>query len=288
MINNHKIINILIIILILILISIYIIIKYKFGSIQNCYNDIIYDQTLKTGNIIKKNLDRNKKVIPYTNKNRILLVSYDDRSDEKFILEHNKNITAYADKYGYTYKYISNYPSDINTYWKKIFIVRDELQTNQYDYVMWLDTDTIILNFDFNLNTLINSYNADLFLIDDNIFPKQQINAGVFIIKNTSIGKSYINDIISSYNNLTCIKSNSKILKGIWGGTCYEQGQMNIVLNSNNEYLLNCTVLPREIFFCGTDISNCFPNQFLFHYYGTKSAHRFRLFYLINSLLKLN
>jgi hypothetical protein len=153
---------------------------------------------------------------------------------------------------------------------------------------MWLDTDTIILNFDIDLNTLINSYNADLYFIDDNIHPKQQINAGVFIIKNSSIGNSYINDLISSYNNSSFINPYTKKINGLWGRSCYEQGQMNIILNSNTDYLSKCTVFPRDIVFCGIDISNCHPNQFIFHFYGTISANRFQLFNLINNLLKLN
>jgi hypothetical protein len=292
--NKFNIYFYLILLLILCLIILYIFIYY--GNISNYYNNIKYKSFLINNHIVKNNLNKNKYIIPVTKSNRILIITYDNRPYEPYVMEHNRNISAYCNLYGYQYKFMSKYNDDINIYWKKIFIVRDELKNTLYDYIIWLDSDTIILDYAIQFNTIINSYDSDLYFIDDNIYPKEQINAGVFIIKNSPIGKTFMEKLVFKYNNSYYVNPYTKILYGIWGGPCYEQGQINIILTNNKDFKPRYTILPQNIVFCKNDItdisnlSNIYDaktNIFIFHYYGTSNIQRYRLFYLLNKLLKI-
>ena len=51
--------------------------------------------------------------------------------------------------------------------------------------------------------------------------------AGVFLIKNSDIGKNFIDDCLLEIDKKPyCIKNGK--LQGLWAGECYEQGIMNL------------------------------------------------------------
>jgi hypothetical protein len=243
-------------------------------------NDIKYNVSSITSDLIKNNIEKNKRTIPINKKNSILIITYDNRADEAYVIEHNKNFTSYVNKHGYEYKFISK--CNKNVYWCKIYLVYEMLQSNLYDYVMWIDSDAVILDMDFDLNNMINSYDCHLFLTDDNnaFGLINHINAGVFIIKNSDIGINYIKECLK-HDVPNCINIKTNKLKGIWAGTCYEQGIMNIVLekytNNNNIF----TIIPESIIYNGYNLSKI-NNKKILHYYGTTSEERMTLFSKIN------
>jgi hypothetical protein len=220
--------------------------------------------------------------MPSKKKNKILIITFDDRKNAEYIKIHNQNFSRYAEKYGYEYKYEHVYNHNLNTnpYWYKIYLVKYYLETNIYDYIMWIDSDTMINNMDIQINDIINKYNSDLYFCDDNL-SLQKINAGMFIIKNSKIGRSYINDCINNYC-YKCIKPGEKKLKGAWAAMCYEQGIMNIVLIKN--YMKYATVLPIDIVLCSNNdyFFKLLNNLFIIHYYDTTVQERNYLFDLIN------
>ena len=268
--------TIIIIILIIIILLLYLQIKYD--SIPIAIDDHIYIINRFTSNIINTKTYSNKLITPINKKNKILIITLETRKDEPYVIEHNKNISAYADKYGFDYKFISECSKNI--YWCKIFVVREALETSKYDYVMWLDSDTLILDFNYDLNNILNSNSSDLFFVDDNISFTNTINAGVYIIKNSIIGKSYLDDCLKKYNT-SCINSITKKLKGIWAGTCYEQGQMNLI--AENSYLDNLTIFSKEICICTDKIKKLKTKHFIFHYYATSVPLRNYIFTYINN-----
>ena len=189
-------------------------------------NDKNYFEKFSQKYIITKLINNNLRRRPLIEKNKILIISYDNRKDEKYIQLHNHNIKEYIKKYGHEYVFYNK--CNENNYWCKVYMVLDALETNKYDYVIWMDSDTLIKDFEIDINDILNSYSSDILVGSDNNPKYDLINSGVFIIKNTEIGKQFLKDCIN-YIPEVCVKKNGS-LKGEWAASCYEQGTMNILI----------------------------------------------------------
>ncbi len=247
-----------------------------------------YFELLKQEKIVDKLLENNKLSRPIEKKNKILIITFDDRPEVTYIRLHNKNFKKYCELNNIEYKYESTYNKNLNNnpYWYKIYLTKFYLDTNDYDYVMWVDSDTMIMNTNIDLNKILNSYSSDLFFCDDNQIV-QKVNAGMFIIKNSSIGRQYLTDCINNFCN-KCIRPGENKLKGTWASTCYEQGIMNIVLIKN--YIKYATILPLNIVLCSNraEYFKLLKNIFIIHYYDTKTDDRNILFDRIDKDLNIN
>jgi len=207
-------------------------------------------------------------------KNKILFITYDNRDNQKYVLIHNTNINNYVKKFDYEYKYINL--CDKNVYWCKIHLVLEALKTNNYDYVVWLDSDTVIKNFNIDIGDIFNMFSSDIFVGLDNNSNYGLINAGIFAIANSKIGIDFLSQCIE-YINKDCF-NNDGSLKGKWAGTCYEQGIMNILIY--DKYYLNTTVLTNKVFF---NYNICSNDVFIMHLYASKPASRVSCFQSNNS-----
>jgi len=240
--------------------------------------DTDYFLLLKNEKVINKILNNNKLNNKINKKNKILIITFDDRKNVEYIRLHNENFKNYADKYGYEYKFEHLYNQNLNTnpYWYKIYLVKYYLDSNLYDYVMWVDSDTMIVDDSIDLNDYFNSYSSDLFFCDDNQ-GIEKINAGIFVIKNSKIGKQYINDCINNFCS-NCIKPGEKKLKGRWAAICYEQGVMNLVLIK--DYIKYSTVFSLEMVYCTNNfyLIKIMKDLFIIHYYDTTTTQRNILF----------
>jgi len=172
---------------------------------------------------------------------KIAILTVEDR-DEGYIKDHDKNVTEYCEKYNYDYIRLNNCEVGINTYWCKIYLVLQTLLTNKYSYVMWLDSDTVLPNKSIRIEHIITEINKSIIIgIDCVKFCAQFhiINSGVFIIKNDTIGTSFLKECIDlfEFRKNECVNSDNS-LKGIWADRCYEQGIMNEILlkKDNNKY----------------------------------------------------
>jgi hypothetical protein len=193
-------------------------------------------------------------------------VTYDNRPHLDYIKIHNKNITEYAKKWGYEYKFIDS--CEYNNYWCKIHIVLDCLNNKtNIDYVIWLDSDTIINNFDICFGDVLMSYDKDIFIGHDNNNTLHLTNAGVFAIRNTNIGKQFLIDCIDGFYT-DCLKQNGD-LYGMWAGTCYEQGIMNLIIAK--KYKKNTVVLSDKMIY---NNNICRKDVFIMHMCGASPAAR--------------
>lgn len=277
--------NYMIILLILFLIMIKLILDNKFNLLEkyNVYtdssiiiNDANYYNKFSNENMISKLIDNNKLEKPIEKKNKILFVTYDNRFQEEYVIIHNYNIKKYVDKYGYEYKYYNSCKQ--NVYWCKIFMVIEAIKNNNYDYIVWLDSDTIIKNFNIDIGNIFNTFSSDIFIGSDNNPKYYLINSGVFAIKNSTIGLNFLNDCINNFNN-KCLKEDGT-LEGIWAGTCYEQGVMNLMIA--DKYSKNTTILTNNIIF---NYNVCSDEVFIMHLYASKSNYRERCFHSKNPAL---
>lgn len=216
------------------------------------------------------NLVSNNKIRdPQNAKNKILIITFDNRSNQDYVKTHNKNLEDYCKKWKYDYKFYDE--CKYNVYWCKIHMVLEALNSYKYDYVMWMDSDTFIFNQEINLSDILKEYMSDIFIGLDNHHKYDFANAGVFIIKNSPIGRQFLEDCISSLNS-SCLKKNGD-LNGRWAGTCYEQGVMNILID--DKYKNYTTILPNDIIL---NYGKCYNDVFIMHLYGSSADTRMKCF----------
>ena len=99
----------------------------------------------------------------------------------------------------------------------------------------------------------------------------------MFIIKNSDIGRSFIFDLIEKYKYIELDQDNN-ITSGIWTGSNYEQGIMNLLLKTNNDYTKNTVTLPEFIFNTTVILDDVFNNSFLWHLPGRSAKLRSKRF----------
>lgn len=210
---------------------------------------------------------------PIQKDNRFAIITFENRKD-KYTELHNKNIQNYCDKWNYKYFFYDK--CEDNVYWCKMYMVLNALKSGDYDYVMWMDSDSVIKNNNISLNSIVNKYSSDIFVTYDNKY--SVFNAGIFIIKNSPIGISYMEDCIKNNRN-SCLIPNSIQLRGQWTGLCYEQGVMNKIIF--NKYAKYSTGLPNYVVY-NMDIDDtmktCNSDTFILHLYGSSDELRTKCF----------
>lgn len=241
----------------------------KITNLQILKDDLKYYKKFYKSNKFDMLINNNRLSVPINKKNKILFVTYDNRIDQKYLKLHNYNIESYVKKFGYEYKYYSN--CENNVYWCKIHIVLDALKTNKYNYVVWLDSDTVIKNFSIDIGDIFNMFGSDIFVGSDNNKRYNLINSGVFAVSNSETGINFLSDCIN-YINKDCFNYDGT-LKGKWAGTCYEQGVMNILIH--DKYYLKTTILTNKIIF-NYDI--CSDDVFIMHLYASSPKSRTKCF----------
>lgn len=229
--------------------------------------------------------DIKEKKYPEGNKKKnITILSIENRKFDLVDL-HNKNVKEYAQLHNYKYIFLDNYDNTLNlpVYWWKLQAIRDIFNIdNSVEYILWLDSDSIISHKNIPLEYLIDlSPESSIFIGRD--WPNKETNAfcaGVFLIKNNDIGKMFINECLCKYLSNDKCKDNEKgnyILNGKYAGECYEQGVMNKLLNEER-YIKHMFEIPNTFLVNG-------PNAFgavIVHLYGNKTIAN----YILKNYLK--
>jgi hypothetical protein len=213
---------------------------------------------------------------------KICFITMESRKDLEFVKLHNQNLNMYVDIQNqkntsnsrlYTYKFFEQCQlpdHKHNVYWCKLFLTQETLKSGQYDYVVWLDSDTIIIDPNLDLGDIISSFQSDFIAAPDGV---KSINAGVLIFKNSPIALEMLDKMTKIYNSnnfqQVCLKPDLS-LNGIWANTCYEQGILNLVSLDYKDYI---TLLPPNI------ISHKYANMgFIIHMCGRTNEERAREF----------
>jgi hypothetical protein len=249
------------IIISLFIIFITIIFIPKIFSILSIYlKDTIH--TIK--NVAKYEIKYNNNIINNSNKNydniKILIISFDNRNKLEYLKFHNDNIKNYCKKWKNIDYYFTNKCNE-NVYWCKLYLIQEKLKSSKYDYIMWIDTDAIIIKNNFSIQKLLSMYSSDIFISNDQ-FDSNILCSGVFVIKNSKIGKKFIDDCINKWDKLNCI-TNDKKLHGVYARLCYEQGMMNHFIYE--KYMKYTTIFYKNIF---KNTEFCKNDSFILHKYG--------------------
>lgn len=265
--------NSLIIIVIILLVAIILVYLNK-KDMEFYYKDTLYAAKAQWNKFFYSLKNKNLLDKPLEKKNKVAIITFENRNKEEYIEIHNKNILEYCKKWGYDYLFYDK--CEYNVYWCKMYYVLNALKSGKYDYVLWMDSDTIIKNKNISIDLIVNKYSSDIFVSCDNGLAA--FCAGVFIIKNSNIGITYIEDCIKSQQK-NCIIKNTNKLRGIWAGLCYEQGIMNMLIF--DKYYNYTTCLPSHIIHNGrlTENNNiCDIDTFILHLYITPSNLRTKCF----------
>ena len=172
---------------------------------------------------------------------RFAVVTLETR-DLTLLPYHNKNITDYCNRHGYDYFFLDKYENELELpiYWKKIQVVKEMLEKN-YDYVVWMDSDTMICNYDIRFEQIVVP-GKSIYMGEHFPIMKDNYNAGFFIIQNNKVGHQFLSDCIFTYlNRKECQKDGEYGLHGGWSGKCFEQGVMNELIKTaykNDFYIL--------------------------------------------------
>lgn len=90
--------------------------------------------------------------------------------------------------------------------WYKIHLIKKELLTNNYDYVIFIDADAAIVNFNVDILRFINKApDKDLIIGSDmnsRKYHSDPINTGVMIFKNTKWSVEFLEKVWSTANEI--------------------------------------------------------------------------------------
>jgi len=108
----------------------------------------------------------------------------------------------YCDLHGYDFivDNVRRLP-DRNYAWECITAVLNVLNTNKYDYVMWIDADAFFRLENENVNLLDEIINKNIgkdFIFSNDVPGFDIINLGVFIVKNNDYTKNILQTMIDS------------------------------------------------------------------------------------------
>jgi len=281
-----------IIIFIIILIVLILIYKYIYNKIY--INEILkLDLKYFTKKIYKKIIGKNildkkmntkeiNNINKENNKDLILIISCDNRPELEYVRLHNSSFEKYTYIHpNIDYKFYTDCGKE-NVYWSRLFMIRNLMMQNKYKWIGWVDSDTIIIDYTFNLNELLNGVtNKDIIIADDNQLITEGINSGIFFIKNSEIGFNFITDTINKYKlNVKCRDQDNK-LNGMFAGICYEQAQMELQIET--KYKDNTYIIPTNIVLC-TKNKTYSDSLFIYHLIATKTKKRNIIFKKIDNI----
>lgn len=122
---------------------------------------------------------------------------YTLKMNEKWCSMHSYDFFSYTEK--------AKGMEDLPINFSKIQYSIDLLKTDKYQYVMYIDADAIVINLDYDVRNLINTYmsKSSIMFSEDCYGPKEcskpdKINSGVFIVKNNTTGSSILKYWIDS------------------------------------------------------------------------------------------
>ena len=207
---------------------------------------------------------------------RIAILTLETRASQPHTAVHNASCTAYAARHGYEYVFVSEFSheEEMPVYWQKLQAMQATmLRTDRFDYVLWLDSDTVIAHPKVRLEAVINlAPNATIFIGEDPPgIAENVLCAGVFMLRNDDRGKGFLKDCLDTYRQRkSCRDGVGKLaLNGPWAGPCYEQGVMNELLRG--AYAADVVTLPSWIVSNDSN-ANKSLDAFIVHRWGDKTV----------------
>jgi len=167
----------------------------------------------------------------------------------------------YCEEKGYTYicdkddSKIRSISENRSLHWCKIKIVKEVLDTNNFDYILFLDADAIISNFNQNIEDFIDSdYNM---IFAEDIGSHSSMNTGVFLVKNSEWSKNFLNTWWESgetyigkdaQDDLSIMEENLEKIGYFKHALWHEQTCITLLYRNNDEIKNNIKVISNRSF----------------------------------------
>jgi len=139
----------------------------------------------------------------------------------------------YCTQHGYDFAWATDKLDDRPPQWSKILIMLDRIEIPRYDWVVWMDADSIIMNFDIKWHEVIKQHSAfeDEMLIesDDN-----GLNTGVFAVR----ASAYM------YQVFTHLYSMDQFINHKW----FEQGAVHHLFETDKQFRDHVKIVQRRTF----------------------------------------
>lgn len=236
-------------------------------------NYILYYKKLKLIHSHYPNLtsaNTNSHITTIVKKN-IAICNYDNRNTEiyDYCLD---NVKTYSKLHRYSHIVFKK--CEHSPWWCKIFFIKELLNKNIYDYIVWIDSDAIFMNMNTRLENIINDIYSITIGVDyyDNINlikynGRLNINSGFFIIKNNDIGNMFIDKCIDIYNKQkhTCLPSKNiySKMRSSYSGFCYEQYVMARLIKTDF-FSKHTNILDKHVIW-NSHIYPTYYNPFVYH-----------------------
>jgi len=183
---------------------------------------------------------------------KLLFCSLSDRPDfSQSIFQSNQK---YYDKYNFDFIYEDNVlTSERHPAWSKIILLQRELNKD-YDYVIWIDDDILIMNYNIDFRDIINKYNPENIMVDNNNnHGKWGINTGIIVCKNNDKTKDMLKEVWDNARP-------EHYFGGVWEN------------DTMNEYREQYKIIPHKII--QSFYFNYTPNDFSVHFAGINPIER--------------
>lgn len=158
-------------------------------------------------------------------------------------------------------------------YWIKVKLAYDLLQTQEYDYIGWIDSDVVMHDTNIRVESIFSVLGPDYFFVKstDNDHWLNRFNAGVWFVKSCPQALDFFHDWLSSYpaTSWKRLKQNKWICTTCTtyaNGPEYEQGAGTTLLESE-KYKSAVLTLDWRIL-QGYDLANVKDIAFTLHFSG--------------------
>lgn len=195
------------------------------------------------------------------------------------------NKSEYSKKHGYFFEYHSGRMSDRHPAWDKIKFIQTLLDKD-YDYIIWMDNDTIIMHQEYRFDFICSNYSDKNLIISSDVNYKKLnddidftnlenfriVNNGVFILKNNEWSKNFLEECWNINTNTNSGVNNShksvndkQINHHLWP---FEQGAVHVSLSKKN---------PDDYVIVNNKIMNSFKHhydkfEFVCHFTGNNDS----------------
>lgn len=165
----------------------------------------------------------------YTNKPMINICVCTEYTESDKYTYCKKSLELYCNRHNYVLKYI---PSGEDKY-KYIY---DKTKDNvNFDYIIWINLDILICNYNITLENIINTYmNDKSILISKSIFGN--VNSSIIFFKNNL----YTCNLLELLTNYIYKLDND--LVSIFSNNMFNINDNSVILDSDNQHILNCCI----------------------------------------------
>jgi hypothetical protein len=168
---------------------------------------------------------------------KVLVITYDDRATvdhqgklhfpAHFMKIAHSRAEKYCHRFGYKYLFLTYSRYHVPPYWQKVFLIRDLLETGEYDHIVWLDSDAFPHPHSPSIEEFCGNDLDKYHLIAAQDMNSTGVNAGVWIVRRSEIGLDLMRSWALSYPQDNWKYREGKWLTdGKWAGEDYEQGQL--------------------------------------------------------------